>query len=217
MIKKFPVFLVAAAAGALVLASATAAGQSSNPPVSTSDSSAQKMKSESTMKGSHADSHFVMEAAKGGLAEVEKGRLAADKASSADVKQFGQRMVDDHSKANDELKSVASQKGITLPTELDAKDKAMVDKLSKLSGDAFDKAYMTDMVKDHKTDVADFKKEANHGKDADVKSFASKTLPTLEEHLRMAEDIHSKMGGTATHKGGTSKASKTSNTKSSGQ
>ena len=186
--KKFPVFLVAAAAGALVLASATVAGQTSTSP----------------------DSHFVMEAAKGGLAEVEMGKLAADKASSSEVKQFGQRMVDDHSKANDELKSVASQKGITIPTEVDAKHKAKMDQMSKLSGEAFDKAYMADMLKDHKEDVADFKKEAGSGKDPDVKAFASKTLPTLEEHLRMAEDIHAKMGGGTAHKGSTSKASKTS-------
>src|SRR3954464_917284 len=78
-----------------------------------------------------ADKAFVMKAAEGGLAEVELGKLAADKASSNDVKQFGQMMVDDHSKANDQLKSVAQQKGITLPTDTDAKHKAEKDRLSK--------------------------------------------------------------------------------------
>lgn len=181
---------VAAAGTGLVLVAATAAGQS------TMDSTAkpashEHMKSASSAAGS--DSHFVMDAAKGGLAEVEMGKLAAEKASSPDVKQFGQRMVDDHSKANDELKAVASQKGITLPTELAPADKATLDRLSKLSGEAFDRAYMSDMVKDHKKDVAEFKKEASAGKDADVKAFAGKTLPTLEEHLKMAQDVHGKV------------------------
>jgi len=97
-------------------------------------------------------------------------------------------MVDDHSKANDELKRVASQKGITVPSSVDRKERATIDRLSKLNGDAFDRAYMQDMVKDHQEDVAEFKKEASSGADSDVKAFASKTLPTLEEHLKMAED-----------------------------
>ena len=151
-----------------------------------------------------ADRNFVMKAARGGLAEVEFGRLAAEKASNPDVKQFGQKMVDDHSKANDELKTIAQQKGIDLPTDLDAKDKATRDHLAKLSGDAFDRAYMRDMVKDHKTDVSEFRKESQSGKDADIKAFAGKTLPTLEEHLKMAQDDHAKVTG---GKSGSSKKS----------
>lgn len=145
-----------------------------------------------TLKG--ADQKFVMEAAQGGMAEVQMGNLAAQKASSADVKQFGQRMVTDHSKANDELKSVASQKSITLPSDIGAKHKAVMDRLSNLSGEAFDREYMRHMLADHRKDVADFRKEANSGKDADVKAFASKTLPTLEEHLKMSEEINGKVG-----------------------
>jgi putative membrane protein len=103
------------------------------------------------------------------------------------VKQFGSRMVEDHSKANDELKQIASSKGITLPTDLDAKHKSKMDKMQKLSGAQFDRAYMDDMVADHKEDVADFKKQASSGKDSDLKAFASKTLPTLEDHLKMAQ------------------------------
>src|SRR6185312_1533412 len=99
------------------------------------------------------DKKFAMEAAMGGMAEVKKGQLAVEKASNPDVKAFGQKMVDDHTKANEELKEVASKESIDLPTSLDAKQQAMVDKLSKLSGAAFDKAYMKDMVKDHDTDV----------------------------------------------------------------
>ena len=144
-----------------------------------------------------ADSKFVMDAAKGGMAEVEMGRMAADKASNADVKQFGQKMVDDHSKANDELKQVASAKGITLPSAIDPAHKAKMDKMSSLSGDAFDKAYVADMVQDHKKDVAEFQKEANGGKDPDVKAFASKTLPTLQEHLKMIQELNAKIAGKA--------------------
>jgi len=140
-----------------------------------------------------ADQQFVMKAAQGGMAEVELGRLATQKAASGDVKQFGQRMVDDHSKANDELKSIASSKGVNLPTDVGAKNKADMDHLSALSGAEFDRAYMQHMVKDHKTDVAEFRKESNSGKDNDVKGFAAKTLPTLEEHLKMAQDTFNKV------------------------
>jgi putative membrane protein len=140
-----------------------------------------------------SDNTFVMKAAQGGMAEVELGKLAESHAASDKVKEFGRRMVTDHSKANDELKSIASSKGVTLPGSIAAKDQATMDRLSKLNGAAFDKAYMADMVKDHRTDVAEFRKEANGGQDADVKAFAQKTLPTLEEHLKMAEDTDSQV------------------------
>jgi putative membrane protein len=139
-----------------------------------------------------ADSSWVMKVAQGGMLEVELGKLAQAQASSEAVKEFGNRMVTDHNKANDELSQLASRKGITLPTALDAKHQATKYKLSKLSGAAFDKAYMDDMVKDHRTDVAEFKKESTSGQDAEVKAFATKTLPTLEEHLSLAEQMAAK-------------------------
>jgi putative membrane protein len=132
------------------------------------------------------------------MAEVELGNLAKQKASSSDVKQFGDRMVTDHSKANDELKKVAQKNNVQLPTELDAKNRATVDRLSKLSGDEFDKAYMKQMLTDHKHDVSTFKHVSTSAKDADVKQFASNTLPTLEDHLKLAEDTASKVGVAAT-------------------
>jgi putative membrane protein len=98
-------------------------------------------------------------------------------------------MVDDHSKANDQLKQVAAQENIPLPTQPSAKDKATKARLEKLSGEQFDRAYMTDMVKDHRTDVAEFAHESKMGKDPAVKSFAEQTLPTLREHLKQAEQI----------------------------
>jgi putative membrane protein len=141
-----------------------------------------------------ADTAFAQKAAQGGLAEVKLGQLAVQNGSSDQVKQFGQRMVDDHSKAGDELMGLASQENFTLPTSLSAKDQATVNRLQNLKGAAFDKAYMRDMVKDHQADIADFQKEANSGSDAGLKSFAAKTLPTLQEHLRMAKEASQSVG-----------------------
>jgi putative membrane protein len=140
-----------------------------------------------------ADQAFLKEAATGGLMEVELGRLATEKASSPEVKQFGQRMVDDHSKANQQLSTIAQQKNVQVPTELTGKAKADVDRLSKLSGEQFDRAYMQMMVRDHRKDVSDFRKQSTSAKDSDVKSFASQTLPTLEDHLKMAEQTQSSL------------------------
>jgi putative membrane protein len=138
-----------------------------------------------TSSGSE-DIEFVLDAAKGGMAEVELGKLAAERAKNDEVKKFAQRMVDDHTKAGDQLKSIAESKGIKLPTEMEAKDRALMNRLQKLNGAAFDRAYMQAMVSDHVKDVSEFKKEANAGRDPQVKSFASSTLPTLEEHLQHA-------------------------------
>ena len=140
------------------------------------------------------DEAWVMKIAKGGMAEVELGKLAAEKASSDAVKRFGQRMVDDHSKANDELKALAQNKKITLPTEIGPEEKALRDRLVKLSGPAFDQAYMKAMLNDHLKDVGEFRTESRSGKDPDVKAWAARTLPTLEEHLKMARDANGTVG-----------------------
>jgi putative membrane protein len=174
---------VIAVAGAMSIAAAAQQSGNSSSPMSSPMSSAKNSKL------SAADKHFVNEAAAGGMAEVELGQLATEKASSPDVKQFGQRMVNDHSKANDQLKRIAADEGVRLPAKLSAKDQATKNRLSKLSGDAFDKAYMADMVKDHKTDVAAFRNESKTGEDPQVKSFAADTLPTLEDHLKNAQKV----------------------------
>lgn len=142
---------------------------------------------------SPADQKFLREAAQGGMMEVELGRLAGQKAASADVKDFGQRMVTDHSQANDKLKSVAADKSFTLPTELSPEQRNEMDKLAKLSGAEFDRMYMEHMVKDHKKDVAEFDHEASHGGDAAVRGFAKETLPTLREHLTLAQQVDHKV------------------------
>ena len=153
------------------------------------------------------DAHFAKEAAQGGTAEVKLGQLAEEKGSNDTVKSFGKRMVEDHSKAGDKLKEVASRESITLPTDISAKDQATYDRLAKLNGTAFDRAYAREMVKDHETDVAAFQKEANAGKDDSLKSFASETLPTLQDHLKQAKEMMKTVGGTMAAKGTRSKAS----------
>lgn len=135
------------------------------------------------------DSKFIMEAAMGGMAEVRLGELATKQAADAQVKQFGQHMVDDHSKANDELKQLASGKGIALPADVGRKHQAVITRLSGLRGPQFDRAYMSDMVTDHREDVAAFERESRSGKDPEIKAWAAKTLPTLQEHLRMALNV----------------------------
>jgi putative membrane protein len=145
---------------------------------------------------SPADLKFVHEAAAGSAAEVEMGNTAATKATDPKVKAFGERMVADHTKLGDELKALATQKGVTLSAGPDAKSKKTSDKISKMSGAAFDKAYMRDMVTDHQKDVAEFRKQANDATDPDIKKWASTTLPTLEEHLRLAQEALNGLGGT---------------------
>lgn len=136
-----------------------------------------------------ADRDFVTEAASGGLMEVTLGKLAQVNASSAKVKEFGQMMITDHSKANTELKAVASKKNVTLsPTPLEKQQK-MIDDLKTKKGADFDKAYVDMMVDDHKEDISKFQDEANKGNDADVKAFATKTLPVLTKHLEHIQKI----------------------------
>jgi putative membrane protein len=189
------------------------AGQEQNSNQNSNKSANRNMRGNSNASGERAgmgnmtsqDHSFVMDAAMGGMMEVELGRVAAAKGMSDAVKQFGQRMVDDHSQANSELMSLASSKGITLPTELDAKHRAEVTKFSAMSGAELDREYTKMMVSDHRKDVSEFEKESTRGTDADIKAFASKTLPTLQEHLRMAEALPgAKSGGGNMNRSGNS-------------
>ena len=139
------------------------------------------------------DLAFMNDAAPGGMVEVELGELAVKQAADKSVKQFGQQMVADHSKAGAELKQLASQKKVMLPAELTPKQKETMEKLSKLKGADFDREYVKEMVADHEKDVAAFTGVAQNATDADVKSFAAKTLPTLTQHLQMIRGIADKM------------------------
>ena len=127
------------------------------------------------------DKTFIHKAAKGGMMEVAMGNLAAQNGQSDDVKSFGKRMVTDHSKANEELKSIAAKKGVKLPSK---------EPSGKWSSD---KAYMDMMVKDHEKDLAEFQDEANNGSDPDVKKFAEDTAKIVQEHLDLAKETQSKL------------------------
>ncbi|WP_143306794.1 DUF4142 domain-containing protein [Chitinophaga vietnamensis] len=134
-------------------------------------------------------SGFAVEAANGGMMEVAMGTLAQEKAQNKRVKDFGIMMVNDHSKANDELKELAGHKGITLPASVDPAEQKHIDELSKKTGKDFDKAYIDMMVDDHNKDVKAFEDAAGNLPDMDVKAFASKTLPVLKVHQDSAKAI----------------------------
>ena len=136
-----------------------------------------------------SDRIFMQAAAWGGMAEVEFGRMAQQKAHSERVKAFGRRMVEDHGKANDRLKELAKAHGFDLPKALDAEHESVRDRLEKASGAAFDRAYMLSQIQDHQKTAQLLEYEIGSGQNADLKSFASETLPTIFEHLRMAQDI----------------------------
>ncbi|MFP3599474.1 DUF4142 domain-containing protein [Chryseobacterium sp. SIMBA_029] len=140
---------------------------------------------------SDQDKKFADAAAKGGLMEVMMGQLAAANAAGATVKTLGEMMVKDHSKANEELKKWASAAGYTLPGSLDAEQQKKYDELKAKKGVEFDRMYTDLMVSDHKKDIEEFKKESSEGKETSLKSFANKTLPTLEHHLMESEKAKS--------------------------
>ena len=152
-----------------------------------------------------ADRSFVEKAAGGGLAEVELGRLAQRKAANEQVKKFGARMARDHARANAELERLASAKGVKVPTAPDRAHQRDIDRLGKLSGADFDREYMKHMVIDHRKDVKEFQKQSQDARDADVKGFAGKTLPTLEEHLKLAQATQDALVGVTRDKDGIGK------------
>jgi putative membrane protein len=151
------------------------------------------------VQAQHSDQQFVTKLAGVGMTEVELGKLAKDKASNGDVKGFAQRMIDDHSKANDELKAIAQRKNFSLPTALPPESAAEKEKLSKLSGAAFDRAYMDAMAKGHRELLPVVRGHAQTGADAEVKAWATKVSSSVEAHLMHAEKVQREIGKTATH------------------
>lgn len=156
-------------------------------------------KTDQAQNRTRMDDRFAKEAASGGMAEVKLGQLAQDKGTNEAVKNLGSRMVNDHSKAADELKAAATQSNINLPSKLNAKDEAAYNRLSRMSGTAFDREYAKAMVTDHTQDVAEFRKEAIDGQDASIRNFASETLPTLQEHLKQAREMEKAVSGAASN------------------
>lgn len=150
-------------------------------------------KSEPASKLAAKEGKFLKDAAEGGMAEVRLGEIAKQQASLPQVKELGNQMITDHSRANEELKSIAAKKGVTLPSDVDPKHKSTVERLSKLQGAEFDRAYVADMIKDHKQDIAEFEAAAKSAEDPDIKSFAEKTLPTLRTHLEHVQAVQSEI------------------------
>jgi len=141
-----------------------------------------------------AERIFLENMARGNMAEVELGNLAQQKSSNQTVKDFGQRMVTDHTKLNDDLKQFAESRNITLPTKVSSAEASQKQKLEQLSGNSFDKAYMTDMLSDHQHDVMEVQRMAEHAQDPGVKQLAAKILPIFEDHLQIAENDAAQFG-----------------------
>jgi len=145
------------------------------------------------MKVDKDDADFAVKAANGGMAEVAMGKMAQQKGMSQEVKDFGAKMVTDHTKANDNMMALAKQKNITLPAAISNDEQKKMDDMGKKSGKNFDKAYVHEMVDDHNKDVKDFEDASKNLKDADLKAFATTTLPTLKMHQTMIKAIDKKM------------------------
>jgi len=144
---------------------------------------------------------FVHKASRSGMEEVRLSKLAEERATNPEVRKFAQHMVKDHSRANKELMAVAEKTGYTLSKSMDAKHKALAEKLSRMEGAGFDRHYMRAQVQDHEEAVALFESYAQNGEDRELKAFAAKTLPTLQEHLRHAQDVAAKVDSGASRSG----------------
>jgi putative membrane protein len=145
------------------------------------------------------DAGFMATVAQANFAEVDAGRLALKKSSNPDVKKFAQHMIDDHTQANSDLADLAHKKGMDLPSKADEAHQKELARLAEMSGAEFDRAYMTMMVNDHVKAVSLFEKNAEGAADPEVKAFAKKMLPTLQEHLKMARDMSAKLGGASSN------------------
>lgn len=171
-------------------------------PGAETDQQKSQQKSQAGGALSSDDRQFVTEAAHAGAAEVVHSQLADQRASSDDVKQFARRLVEDHTKANQELTKLATDKGAAMPpggadqSQLHGKHREFNEKLSKLSGADFDREFMRHQLKMHQDAVSLFERQANKGKDADLKAFAERMLPTLRDHQQAAKDVASKVGVT---------------------
>jgi putative membrane protein len=157
----------------------------------------QKPVAPATQQLAHEDMEFATKAAQGGLKEVKFGELAQQQGARDEVKQFGERMVDDHGKANDQLKQIAQNNGIELPQQLSDEDQQKYAELQQKSGDEFDQAYTDEMVSDHEKDIAEFQEYVDEGKDPDLTTFAGQSLPMLKEHLQLAQQTEEQVTAAA--------------------
>src|ERR1700722_10381967 len=140
------------------------------------------------------DKMFLQKASEGGMAEVQLGQLAAEKGNSGEVKQFGQKMVEDHTRLNDQMKPIADTLGVNAPKHLNKADQAEYEKLSGLSGDAFDQEYITDMVMDHRKDLHEFRREETATSNPDLKQAVGQAEQVISQHLSMIQGIAQQKG-----------------------
>jgi len=192
----------AALASVLLLCGSMGLGQVPNTSVPMSQPPGQNPSMDPRMNGMQAgasatDRVFVKSALQGGMAEVQLGQLTLQKSNNDQVKQFAQRMIDDHTKLNEEMKPVAQQLGVVVPTEVSKKDRNVMNKLQALSGPAYDQAYIKDMVKDHKGDLSEFQAEASSGQDQTVKDAAAQGTKVIAQHLQMAQQLAKDQNATA--------------------
>ncbi|WP_340117382.1 DUF4142 domain-containing protein [Pelagibius sp. 7325] len=189
--------LRATAIAALTLVPTVVMAQSSGTstqPQQQSDSPAQAEQ----MQVSQQDSEFAKQAAGGGQAEVELGRLATEQSQHEAVTQYGETLVDEHTEANEKLKEIAEEKGIELPGDLPAEAQEAKSRLSQMTGLDFDRAFIEQMVSDHQRTIELFETQAQDGQDAELKTFAENTLPTLREHLDEAQRIEEELSQQST-------------------
>ena len=144
---------------------------------------------------------FLQRAAEGGTAEVQLGKLAVEKASADDVKAFGQKMIDDHTQLNNQMAPITESKGVALPRKMGKADQAEYDKLAALSGEAFDKEYIAYMVKDHHTDLREFRMAAMNTNDPDLKVALDHAAKVIREHMVMADKLAHEKGLTTPGRG----------------
>jgi len=180
-----------------LLASAALIGLMAQPALAEGEEKTQQQAAPAGQQLAQTDLEFATKAAQGGLMEVRLGELAQQQAASDEVKQFGQRMVEDHGQANEQLKQIADSKGIELPQEMPKDAQQLHDELQQKSGAEFDQAYMDEMVSDHEKDVEEFKQYVETGQDPDLTSFAEQTLPTLQHHLQLARETQEQVTAAA--------------------
>jgi putative membrane protein len=185
-----------ALASAMLLCGTMGLAQTRGPSGPAAQGPGQNSSTDSQMNGAQAagetsavDWMFVKKAMQGGMAEIQLAQMTLQKTNSDQVKQFAQRMIDDHTKMNDQLKPVAQQLGVDVPGQVSKKDRATMAKLQALSGPAYDQAYIKDMVNDHKQDLSDFQMEASSGQDQTVKDAASQGSKVIAQHLQMAQQM----------------------------
>lgn len=176
---------LAVVCGGLMLLGVAAMAQDTMQSGASTGSSTDKMSTSQSSK----DKMFLKKAAEGGLLEVQLGQLATQKASSADVKSFGQKMVDDHTALNESMKPIAQKMGVTPPMKLNKKDQALYDMMNAKSGDEFDKAYLKDMVMDHSKDLREFTMEAKTAADPDLKAAVEHGRDVIKEHKMMVDKL----------------------------